>query len=152
MGKHYTVDSGILPSGMRKDLSGIHEKRGQLNAAKNIAKKLRHTGMAGIKNSPKVGDRYYMKGVGYTRSSAPGTYPANQTGKLRRSLKFRIENSHWFRFGATADYAKYLQRSDDPTKPIDVSGGERPPLTLAHRANEKNFKKMMANAVMKEIK
>lgn len=149
--KNFIVDSGRLPSGMRRELSGRNEKRGQLSAARNIARNLKRTGQAGIKGSPKVGGRYYYSGIGYTNASKAGTYPAKQTGRLGRSLKFRIENSTWFRFGATAEYAKYLQWSDDPTKPIDAGGGERPVLTLAHNANEKHFKKQMANFILKEV-
>lgn len=134
---------------MIKELSGINERRGQQTSNKRIARQLVKTAQMGIRNSPKIGNKYWYKGFGKTKASLEGAYPAKQTGKLSRSLKFRIENSRWFRFGATADYAKYLQWSEDPTK--RPRKRERPFLTKAHNANKKHFKKIMSNAVMKEI-
>lgn len=58
-----------------------------------------------IKNPPKTGIKYPQLRV---RSSAPNEYPANQTGKLRRSVGYQIDGYTRAYLGATQYYAYFL--------------------------------------------
>lgn len=70
----------------------------------------------GIKKSPKTGKRYYYSGWErrgksgfWTRSSQAGAYPANQTGRLRKSLGFQVIGQSRMEFGLRAKYGKWLE-------------------------------------------
>lgn len=118
---------------------------------KDIGNTLVKTAKEGIKKSPKNYRLYFYKGKGFVRSSSPGTYPADQTGKLKRSINKEI-TGYQMKFGAAEEYGKYLQQTDDPEKQaIWVKIAPRPFLTLSHNQNknkfgdimEDNFKKLM---------
>lgn len=58
-----------------------------------------------IKNPPKTGVKYPQLRV---RSSAPNEYPANQTGKLRRSVGYEIDGYTRAVLGSTQYYSYFL--------------------------------------------
>lgn len=99
-----------------------------------LGRDLRKTAQEGIKKGPKTGKIYLIKSGGRRRrhqASAPGEYPANLSGKLRRGIGFKVRGSDQLVFGAEADYAPYLERGTSRMK-------ARPSLLKAIEANERN--------------
>ena len=101
-----------MNSKTRKVLLGVEGKR---LAERGIKKALYETGVMlskevskGIKNPPKTG-RYYRYKGGIHQASAPGEYPANRSGKLRRSRSFKVQGARKMTIGLSAEYAKYLE-------------------------------------------
>lgn len=70
-----------------------------------FAKKIRKVTQDGIKNPPKTGIKYPSLRV---RSSRAGEYPANQTGKLRRSISYQLVGNQKAFVGSTIYYSNYL--------------------------------------------
>jgi hypothetical protein len=139
---------------MWKELSGTNERTGILNGTKAIGQRLVITAMVGISQSSKNGKQYHHKKVGKTRASQAGAYPANQSGELRNSVKFRVHGLNMMKFGAEADHAKFLQQSATPDGSPRAGTGkiaERPLLTLAHNAVKKDFRKLMRNEIESEV-
>jgi len=119
---------------------------------KEIGEKLVKTAKDGIKTSPKTYKRYFYPGIGYVRSSRPGTYPADQSGSLRRSVATRTEGYRMY-FGAKKDYAKYLQQTNSPEKLSTwIRIAPRPFLTLAHNQNAPQFGDIMEENINKLTK
>lgn len=58
-----------------------------------------------IKNPPKTGRKYKSLP---NRSSRAGEFPANQSGKLRRSISFQMQGSKRAYIGSTKYYAQFL--------------------------------------------
>jgi hypothetical protein len=58
-----------------------------------------------IRNGPKTGRTY-----GSHTASAPGQAPANRTGRLMKSVKFRARNHTEMTVGAEAEYAGYMEK------------------------------------------
>lgn len=83
-------------------------KTGVRNAFYKLGKKLVNTSDSGIKKPPKTGRIYRFRGRRH-QASAPGEYPANRSGVLRRSLGFKVTNFRFMEFGAKAPYAGYLE-------------------------------------------
>ena len=83
-------------------------KIGVRNAFYKIGKVLVKTSDSGIKKPPKTG-RIYRYGRRRHQASAPGEYPANRSGVLRRSLGFKVTSFRFMEFGAKAPYAGYLE-------------------------------------------
>lgn len=69
------------------------------------AKQVRKTTQDGIKNPPKTGIKYRNMRV---RSSKAGEFPANQTGKLRRSIAYQLVGSQKVFVGSTVFYSNFL--------------------------------------------
>lgn len=63
----------------------------------------------GIKNPPKTGRFYRHKGRLHRASVPRNEYPANRSGKLRRSITFRVNSPRKMTIGLSADYAEYLE-------------------------------------------
>lgn len=83
------------------DKMAIGARRGLNSASKNIVKITKDA----IKNPPKTGIKYPNLRV---RSSRAGEFPANQTGKLRRSVGYQLQGVTRSFIGANAHYARYL--------------------------------------------
>lgn len=151
--KKIKVINGYFPKDLYIELSGINEYNGFVLANKTIGGKLVKTAMRGIANSPKTGGVYVHKRIGPTRASQVGTYPADQSGQLRKSISFKRKDSINLEVGSenmsneSFQYAKALQ-SDSLN---GLSKLNRPFLSLAHRENEKNFQNDMSNAMMSEV-
>ena len=70
-----------------------------------FAKHIRKVTQDGIKNPPKTGVKYPNLRV---RSSRAGEYPANQTGRLRRSISYQVVGNQRAFVGSTIYYSNYL--------------------------------------------
>ena len=118
---------------------------------REIGGKLKKTAMDGIKNPPKTGNIYIRFGKRH-QASAPGEYPANMTGRLRRGITATIENTTTMKFGADAPYAVYLQQTNHPDKQSSWKKiAPRPFLTKAHRAVEPEFETMMETNMARNL-
>lgn len=84
-----------------------------------------------IKEGPKTGKKYRVKGRTHT-ASAPGQPPANWTGKLRRSVGFNVRSTE-VEFGYKQDYGKYLEEGTTKMKP-------RPGLRITYKNKMDNIK------------
>ena len=78
--------------------AGLHEA-GQEN--RRFTRKMIRTGK-------RTGRLYPFRG-GWHQASAPGEPPANMTGKLAKSIGFKVIAWHSMEFGARAPYAKFLE-------------------------------------------
>jgi hypothetical protein len=85
-----------------------------------------------IKKPPKTGRFYRFRGILH-QASAPGQPPANRTGKLLRSVRYRVYSWNRMEFGYHAPYGKFLE---DGTRKMEA----RPALgrTVDERSRE-NF-------------
>ena len=84
-----------------------------------------------IKEGPKSGTKYKVRGRTHT-ASAPGQAPANWTGKLRRSVGFNVRPNE-VEYGYRIDYGKYLEEGTSKMSP-------RPGLRLTYRNKRKNIR------------
>lgn len=83
------------------DKMHIGARRGLMQASKDIVKVTKDN----IKNPPKTGIKYKNLRV---RSSRAGEYPANQTGKLRRSVGFQLQGTKRSFIGSSVHYSYFL--------------------------------------------
>lgn len=87
-------------------------RRGLKDALIEIGRgNVRHT-KALIKNPPKTGRMY-----GKHQASAPGEPPANWTGKLLKSVKYKAYGWSRMEFGDYVFYGKYLEDEDILNRP-----------------------------------
>lgn len=93
-----------------------------------------------IKKPPKTGRLY-----GSHRASAPGEAPANWTGKLLRSVKYRVYGWSKMEFGDGQPYGLFLEggtKTKDGTKKMAA----RPHLKTTVREKSKdNFNSLLTN-------
>lgn len=68
------------------------------------------TANEGILRSKKTGRKYKYKGKRYT-ASAVGEYPANRSGKNRRSISFYVRGFDRLVYGAGEKYSPYVEAS-----------------------------------------
>lgn len=87
------------------DLLSEKARIGGRRGLERYAKQVRKITQDGIKNPPKTGIKYRNLRV---RSSRAGEYPANQTGRLRRSIGYQMVGNQKVFVGARAYYAGYL--------------------------------------------
>lgn len=87
------------------DLLSEKARLGGRRGLERYAKQVRKITQDGIKNPPKTGVKYRNLRV---RSSRAGEYPANQTGRLRRSIGYQMVGNQKVFVGARAYYAGYL--------------------------------------------
>jgi len=64
----------------------------------------------------KTGNLYMIKGKLH-RASAPGEFPANLSGKLRKSISYTVRGSNSMEFGDKVEYGKYLELGTEHMKP-----------------------------------
>ncbi|MEM7522565.1 MAG: HK97-gp10 family putative phage morphogenesis protein [Pseudomonadota bacterium] len=62
-----------------------------------------------IRQGPKTGRVYVRRGQRH-QASAPGQSPAEDTGRLSRSVGYRVRGSRQLAVGAQASYAAFLER------------------------------------------
>lgn len=84
-----------------------------------------------IKEGPKTGILYKIKGKRSHRASAPGEPPANWTGKLRRSVGFNVRKDE-VEYGYRLFYGKFLEEGTVKMK-------ERPGLRITYKNKMKNI-------------
>lgn len=70
-----------------------------------FAKLIKKVTQDGIKNPPKTGKKYKSLRV---RSSRAGEYPANQKGRLRRSIGYQLVGSEKAYIGSRVYYSNFL--------------------------------------------
>lgn len=123
-----------------KSLDKIIEKAAR-RAFYLLGKDLVKTARDGIIRGQHSGEKY--KGL-RRQSSAPGEYPASQSGELQRSIDFRVEGHDTLEFGSTVQHGAYLQEG---TSKMEA----RPFLTLALEDNMENAQKLFENVLISEI-
>ena len=64
----------------------------------------------------KTGRLYMIKGKLH-RASAPGEFPANLTGKLRKGINYKVRGSNSMEFGDRVNYGKYLELGTKKMEP-----------------------------------
>lgn len=109
-----------------------------------IGQLLTDVARAGIKNQPKTGEYYKYKGR-RKRASAPGQYPANRSGELRRSIDFRVDGNSRMIFGAGKEYGKFLEEGTRNMEP-------RPFLKKTVKKMESTNKQILIKAFDEEMK
>jgi hypothetical protein len=140
---------------MARALSTQSFYNGFILGLKDIGAELVDTADEGIRNPPKSGRVYHIKGRIH-QASAPGQYPANISDTLRNSLDFTISGLK-MRFGAkkssSQNYAEYLQQVDSPLKnqTIRKQIKARPFLTLSHRKKAPTFQSTMRDRVFNTL-
>ncbi len=115
----------------------IGAQKGLWYAGKQLQKEVK----AKIKDKTGKSGKYYKYKGRQIQASAPGEYPANRSGNLRKSIGFEVKGQN-LEFGArtNAKYAKYLELG---TRRM----GKRP---FLNRTVQKN-KLEVANIVGREI-
>lgn len=83
-------------------------RRGIVTAFTEIGRENVHHAQKLIKNPPKTGRIYRLRGRTH-RASAPFEPPAENTGKLRRGVRFRVYGWNKMEFGDSVLYGKYLE-------------------------------------------
>lgn len=96
-----------------------------------------------ILSKNKTGKVYRIRGRRH-QSSAPGQSWANLTGKARKSLNFKVSGADKLTFGASQDYAKFLEKGTVHMKP-------RPTLKNSINKNNRNIIKNIGNAIIEEL-
>lgn len=137
---------------MARSLSNKSFYNGFRLGLKDIGGELEETAQEGIRNPPKSGRFYVLKGGRLHQASAPGEYPAERTGDLRKSIGTKVSGLQ-LRFGAEEEYAKFLQQADSPlkTQSTGTKIKARPFLTLSHRSNAPGFQPIMRDRVLNTI-
>lgn len=69
-----------------------------------------------IKEGPKTGRKYKIRGMRAHTASAPGQAPANWTGKLRKSVGFKVRRDE-VEYGYKIYYGKFLEDGTDRMAP-----------------------------------
>jgi HK97 gp10 family phage protein len=95
-----------------KDTTETGIRRGLYRIGKRNIKDVRD----GIKNPPKTGRYYKYKGR-RKRASAPGEFPANRSGTLRRSTDFKVQGAKRMQMTAGAFYAPFLEDGTKNMRP-----------------------------------
>lgn len=82
-----------------------------------------------IRNGPRTGRVYTFRGRKH-QASAPGEVPANRTGKLAKSVKYKATGHHTLVFGEEAEYAGWLENGTH-NKGGGIKMAPRPHLQVA---------------------
>lgn len=102
---------------------------------------------AEITKKDKKGRIYHIRIKGRLKrhqASAPGQYPANLTGKLRKSLDFVVRGNDRMEFGAFVPYAGFLEKGTKKMEP-------RPSLANTVKATEKIAVQFMIQEIGKRL-
>lgn len=97
-----------------------------------------------INNSGRTGRVYRIRGNIHV-ASAPGEPPANLTGKLRRSLNYRVRGVDEVEWGSLISYGQFLEEGTRRMR-------KRPFLTPVHKVRGSHHKKLLQIWVRDEIK
>ena len=96
-------------------------EKGIRNAFYEIGKENQRYLQRRILAKDKTGKIYPYKG-GSHRASAPGEFPANRSGNLRKSVGYVLQGSSSLEFGVEAEYGKYLEEGTKHIKPRKLVG------------------------------
>ena len=69
-----------------------------------------------IRSKDKNGRLYFFRGKIH-QASAPGEAPANMTGKLANTTKYKVRGSYQCEFGDTVFYGPYLEHGTSKMEP-----------------------------------
>lgn len=128
--------------------SAAGTKRGVRQGLWALARDLRTGVRKRIKEKPKTGRLYRIKGRRRRhRASAPGEDPANLTGKLRNSVGFDIRGTSQLEFGYrdTVDYGKFLEVGTNKMKP-------RPALTNQVNQSARNARQHFEREIERALR
>ena len=118
-------------------------REGLRDALTEIGKEnVRHTQRL-IKEPPKTGRFYLFRGRLH-QASAPGQSPANRSGKLLKSVRYRTHNWDSMEFGDHVPYGKYLELGTHKMEP-------RPHLGRTVRQKRRDTYNALLNAVKSRI-
>lgn len=112
-----------------------------------LARDLRKGARDDIKQGPKTGKLYRVKGRSRRhRASAPGEAPANLTGNLRKSVGFEIKGTESLEFGYrdSAPYGKFLE---DGTKRMAKRPVLKPQVDASEKSAPQHFEREIAKAL-----
>ncbi len=123
-----------------KDTTETGIRRGLYRIGKRNIKDVKE----GIKRPPKTG-RFYKYKDRRKRASAPGEFPANRSGALRRSVDFKVEGTKRMIIGAGTHYAPFLE---DGTSKMAA----RPYLIRVIRQNERVNWNQMQESMKEEVR
>lgn len=107
-----------------------------------VGQLVRSTAIRGIQKGPKTGRLYTRRGIAH-RASAPGEYPASDTGRLVNSIRAQVRRKGQnvdALIGASTDYAKMLEFGTRRMR-------KRPFLKPSIRKNRKNIRKLVSGDV-----
>ena len=96
-----------------------------------------------IFNGPKTGRIYQYRGARH-QASSPGEAPANRTGRLAKSVDYKVRSHNEMTVGESAEYAGFLENGTRKMKP-------RPHLIVAVQNNARNTELAILEAVEQEI-
>lgn len=132
-----------------------HAHDGVRKAFYYVGKALEKTTKEGIKRPPKTGRYYIFKGR-RIRASAPGEYPRNRTGDLRKSVGFIVQGSERLIFGSgkigqrkgqkLLNYAEWLELG---TPGLQMK--PRPFLIASIRTNHQKTEQLLGQTVREEL-
>ena len=96
-----------------------------------------------IKRGRRTGRTYRYKGRRY-KASAPGEPPQRVSGKLRASMKIKVQGAQSLTFGATAKYASDLEEgtpkmAQRPFLKVTVEKNRQNALNIGEREFNKEF-------------
>lgn len=118
-------------------------RRGLMNAGKMLKKNMQQEILRGVKTGRVYRIRRGNR-VKNHRASAAGETAANISGTYRKSVGFQAHGYDELEFGASADYAKYLEEGTSRM-------AERPGLRNTIEAHTGDIEKMLEEAVFKAI-
>jgi hypothetical protein len=133
--------------GMMRALDRGSVYNGMILGLGDIGKNIKDTADKGIKDPPKTGRVYSIRGRRH-RASAPGEYPATFSGRLARELGFEVVGLR-MRVGSSTPYSRFLQQTDGPTKNASFTKiAPRPFLTNSHKTNAPSFQPIMRDRLL----
>ncbi|MCK5602299.1 hypothetical protein KAR91_10530 [Candidatus Pacearchaeota archaeon] len=126
-----------------------HPERARKGSMKGLwfaGKALRKDLQSKIKDRSEKTGRYYLYKGRRLRASSPGEFPANRSGKLRKSVGFDVNNSEEMEFGYrdSVDYGKWLE-TKEPKR------GGRAALKRIVEKNELKTLNIVGREIYKEI-
>lgn len=120
------------------DLAPRAMKRALYDIGQDMYKEIRRL----IKEGPKTGRKYRVRGRTHT-ASAPGQPPANWTGKLRRSVSFKVRRTE-VEYGYKQYYGKFLEKGTPKMKP-------RPGLRITYKNKMGNIARHFDNRFKEQL-
>lgn len=123
------------------DQKSLQSERAARQALYKTAKHIKETTQKKIRTGTRSGIKYKRL---RRRSSAPGEYPANQSGNLAKSIGFNVLSSFRIEVGARVKYAGYLEDGTGKMAP-------RPYLSQTQLSSEEIIKNIFIKEFNKEF-
>jgi hypothetical protein len=114
-------------------------QRGLSNSGKMLTKTLIKKINTGTRSGPRYpGTR--------RKASRPGEYPASQTGRLSKSIGFKVESPRKLVFGSRVNHSKYLEFGTRRNK------GPRKLIEFTVKKNSNKIYDQLRNSIESELK